>query len=288
MNRLLPEIKEFVNPLELIERPPSTPTGRDVQICVDWYHDLTYTIMCSFLILLGAATLVFLAYLVYHIISKLRGNEKNVQMNNFGIALAVLGLVNYSIIFMDTLHWAFYEGKHDSWVSKHEVGFYWIIWLAESSGILYHWFFNLRYVKSTFRMPLLQKGAEFFSEMLERILEQREEQHVVFTAQELEDHSTEMAELKKRQVRQETWADVIQGVFLLLVAVSAYTSVYVDYQKTLIYFQLMMSFLLNLTMLIAVVVMRFVIKRMPNLLPNENVIIVHVILYTASTTLWIF
>jgi len=35
--------------------------------------------------------------------------------------------------------------------------------------------------------------------MLNRIIEQREEQHAVFTPQELETHTSEMAELKKRQ-----------------------------------------------------------------------------------------
>jgi len=49
-----------------------------------------------------------------------------------------------------------------------------------------------------------------------------------------------------------------------------------------------MFLLINITMLIAVVVMRFVIKRMPNLLPNENLVIIHVLLFTAQTSLWIF
>ena len=48
-----------------------------------------------------------------------------------------------------------------------------------------------------------------------------------------------------------------------------------------------MFLLLNATMLIAVVVMRFVIKRTPNLLPNENLVIVHVLLFTATTVGWI-
>jgi len=65
--------------------------------------------------------------------------------------------------------------------------------------------------------------------MLQRILEQREDQNIVFTAEELEDHDTEMAELKKKQVCQERWAKGIEGVFLLLVAGSAYTYVHVSY-----------------------------------------------------------
>jgi len=48
-----------------------------------------------------------------------------------------------------------------------------------------------------------------------------------------------------------------------------------------------MFLLLNIAMLIAVVVMRFYIKRMPNLLVNENLVVVHVLLFTAVTALWI-
>jgi len=141
----------------------------------------------------------------------------------------------------------------------------------------------MRYVKSTFRLPLLKKSAEFFNKMLQRILESREEQFVVFTAHELEDHSTGMAKLKKRQVRQERCANAIGGVFLLLVAMSAYTYVYLDEIKTTTFFFLPMFLLLNITMLIAVLVTRFMIKRTPNLLLNENLVIVHVLLFTATT-----
>jgi len=74
-----------------------------------------------------------------------------------------------------------------------------MFWFSDTSSLLYNWFFNLRYVKSTFRLPILQKSAEFLSEMLNRIIEQREEQLVVISLQELENHTSEMAELKKRQ-----------------------------------------------------------------------------------------
>jgi len=66
-----------------------------------------------------------------------------------------------------------------------------------------------------------------------------------------------------------------------------YSSVHVDLNKTINFFFIPMFLLLNATMLIAVVVMRFLIKRTPNLLPNENLVIVHVLLFTATTSLWI-
>jgi len=47
----------------------------------------------------GAALLVFVTYVLYHLISKFRGNEKNVKMNNYGVSLAVLGVAYYSVSF---------------------------------------------------------------------------------------------------------------------------------------------------------------------------------------------
>ena len=237
--------------------------------------------------LLGVGTFTCLTYITYHTISKLRGNEKNVQMNNFGISLAVLGFVSFSIPFFKYVFGHYRPGKHNRWIRNHYTYYYWIYWSSNISSLLFHWIFNLRYVKSTFRLPLLRKSAEFFNEMLERIFEHREEQFVVFTASELEDHSIEMAKLKKRQVRQERCANAIEGVFLLLVAMSAYTYVYLSDSKTTNFFFLPMFGLLNITMLIAVMVTRFMIKRTPNLLLNENLVIIHVLLFTATTAVLI-
>jgi len=41
-----------------------------------------------------------------------------------------------------------------------------------------------------------QKSAEFHSEKLDKILNQREEQDVIFSPKKLEDHEREMVELK--------------------------------------------------------------------------------------------
>jgi len=40
-------------------------------------------------------------------------------------------------------------------------------------------------------------------------------------------------------------------------------------------------------MLYSVVKMRFAIKSMPNLFPNENLVVIHVLLFTAVSALWI-
>jgi len=38
-------------------------------------------------------------YFIYHVISKIRGNEKNAKLNTFGITLSLKGLVNFSVYF---------------------------------------------------------------------------------------------------------------------------------------------------------------------------------------------
>ena len=48
-----------------------------------------------------------------------------------------------------------------------------------------------------------------------------------------------------------------------------------------------MFFLLNGVMLYSVIKTRFAIKSMPNLFPNENLVLVHVLLFTVVTILWI-
>jgi len=48
-----------------------------------------------------------------------------------------------------------------------------------------------------------------------------------------------------------------------------------------------MFLLLNGVMLYAVAKMRFAIKSMPNLFPNENLVLVHVLLFTAVSTMWV-
>jgi len=286
MHRVYLEFEELTCLSELILRSDVT-TDTEVDSALRWYYEHRDTILTCVVALYGIATLIFLTYVVYHVISKLRGNETNVQMNNYGIALAVLGLVHCSFSFTDRLNYPFVNDKYRKWNNNHEELYIWLYWTSDTSYLLYHWFFNLRYVKSTFRLPVLQESAKFFNEMLERILEQREEQKVVLSPKELEDHSIKMAKLKKRQVCQERWADVIGGVFLLLVAVSAFTYVHVSPSETKLYFFMSMYLLIYLSILIAVVVMNLVIKKMTGLLHDENLVLVHVLLFTVMVLLWI-
>jgi len=92
-------------------------------------------------------------------------------MNNFGVVLAVLGLWVCAINAIDLLAYNVIEDKERNWRNNHSTLFLWIYWSVDSAYQLYHWFFNWRYVKSTFRLPVLEKSAEFHNHMLDRILE---------------------------------------------------------------------------------------------------------------------
>ena len=168
------ESKEIFYPVELIEIH-GTPPDEEFAYDLGQYRELKDERFTIFTWVSGLAFLIFLMYLIYHLISKLRGNEKNVQLNNFGIGLALLMLVNYSISFIDVGSNTLAHDKNISWYHKHETLFLWIIWSADSSSFLYHWLFNWRYVKSTFRLPVLKKGAEFHNKKLDRIIKQRED-----------------------------------------------------------------------------------------------------------------
>jgi len=220
-------------------------------------------------------------------ISKCRGSEKNAHMNNYGIALAVLGLVFYTVGFADWISFLFCDKKHQIWFDNHEKPYWFIWWTGNTCYLLFHWLFNWRYVKSTFRLPVLQEIAVFHNEMLKRIVMQREDQNVLITSEELKKHTDKISVLKKRQAVQEKWSKIIEICFFILLAVSSYFYVFKSSNKTETYFYVPTFLLLNLIMLVAVILMRFMIKKMPNLFPKENLVIVHVLLFTAVTSLWI-
>jgi len=211
--------------VQLIEHRGTT-AYEDFEYALGPYLELKDDLYETIAIMDFIALQIFLSYVIYHLISKMRGNEKNLKMNNFGIGVAVLGLWFMIINVVEYSAYSVNPVKYYNWTRNHRTLYLWIWWSADSAYHLYHWLFNWRYVKSTFRLPVLEKSAEFHNKMLDRIFKQREEQHVLFSPQELEDHSREMAILKKRQGRQETWSSVIEILFLLLVIASSYPYVY--------------------------------------------------------------
>ena len=155
------------------------PTEEEVKSAFRWRYEFVLQEDMNMTELYGVALVVFLAHVIYHTISKLRGNEKNDSMNNFGIGLALIGLVNCIVGFADLMIW-FLKGKVwvRKWLGKHEIAYLTIWWCADSLQFLFHWIFSWRYIKSTAKLPLLQKCAEFHSYILEKIFMQREDQDI--------------------------------------------------------------------------------------------------------------
>jgi len=112
---------------------------------------------------------------VYHVISKVRGNEKNPMMNTYGITLALMMLFSYAGFFAFRASRLFIYARFVRWQSKHHILYEWVYSLCNSTYLLVHWLFNGRYLKSTFRLPLLKKKAEFYCDDLAREVTNREE-----------------------------------------------------------------------------------------------------------------
>jgi len=94
------ESKEIFYPVEMIEIR-GTPPDEEFADDLGQYRELSDKEDKITTWLFGLASLIFLMYLIYHVISKIRGNEKNVQLNNFGIGLSLVMLVYFSIWFID-------------------------------------------------------------------------------------------------------------------------------------------------------------------------------------------
>ena len=91
---------EVMCPTEFIEtHGPSLE--EEQQIVYDSYYELKDDVLSTFNVEEGVALLVIYTYVIYHLISKLRGNEKNAHMNNLGVFLALLVFVYYSVNFTD-------------------------------------------------------------------------------------------------------------------------------------------------------------------------------------------
>jgi len=97
---------------------------------------------------------------------------------------------------------------------------------------------------------------------------QRESQEVLVTKEEKDEQKKKMEDIQKQQEKQNRWFYWIQVVFYLMLATSTVTYVKVSYIKTVNYFFVPAFFALNLTMMIAVSVMYFLIQDASSLFPN--------------------
>ena len=75
---------EFSFPVEFIEiRGPGF--AEEKQIILGPYLELKDNVYLTETVLYGAALFILWTYVIYHVISKVRGNEKNGPMNNYGL-----------------------------------------------------------------------------------------------------------------------------------------------------------------------------------------------------------
>jgi len=80
---------ETLRPTEFIEiNGPSLEEANN--IIWDSYFELKNDVYSTINIEDSVVLLIVYTYVIYHLISKLRGNERNVHMNTFGVVLALL------------------------------------------------------------------------------------------------------------------------------------------------------------------------------------------------------
>lgn len=66
--------------------------------------------------------------------------------------------------------------------------FNFIYWVSDSVMLLLHWLFNMRYVFSTFTLDIQIEQTRIYCEMVHKAVSQRQEQAVIFSAEELSDN----------------------------------------------------------------------------------------------------
>jgi len=103
----------------------------------------------------GSVAFACWVYFIYHVISKIRGTEKNARLNTYGITLAFLGLISVGFWFSDELSFIYANEFRDKYHDNHLKLYNWCWSVSDNAYLLLHWSFNWRYIKSTFRLPLL-------------------------------------------------------------------------------------------------------------------------------------
>ena len=124
MHRAYLEVDELKRPIELASN--SGVTDKEAQDALKWYFELSNTVYTWDVSEVGGAVLISLMYVTYRLISKLRGNERNVSLNTYGIMLAMLEFVNYSVTFTDFATLFLVYDKSTKWFNNHQTLYRWI------------------------------------------------------------------------------------------------------------------------------------------------------------------
>ena len=175
---------------------------------------------------LGVGFLVFLFFFTYHVISKIRGNEKNTKMNNQAIMLCSLGLFYYSVRFSDWATYIFAYKQSSGWIRSHHTKYTWIRWASITSYLLFHALFTLSYLRTTLKLPRLIEITNVYSEILEKVPERASKQLPLATPSEIAETQKKIQKNKKRLLCQEKCLNGITAILVIAAVALSYPYVY--------------------------------------------------------------
>jgi len=98
-----------------------------------------------------------------------------------------------------------------------------------------------------------------------------------------------MEGIRAKILSQEGWFWALEVFFYLLVVASGVIWAFMEVRapKFTNYFSCPVFLVLNVAMICSVIRMRFLVKRHPDMFPDEQLALVHLALFTLTTTLWI-
>jgi len=141
------------------------------------------------------------------------------------------------------------------------------------------------------RLPYLRNNADYYRDAIEKIVttrEEREEQYIIVSPEELKVIEESETGIKTQKRCQQRWFNILEAMYFLVVAVSAYTDAYVTYRKEEdLCFNLPMFLTPNTVMIYAILRIRFIIQCSPETFPSERMIMLHVFIFTTVTSLWV-
>ena len=192
-----PTAIDFLHPHSFIEEEPGSSPSQNLEEGLPEYFKrkkMSYTWKAA---VFGASFLVFLFFITYHVISKIRRNEKNTNMNNQAILLSFLGLYSYAILFVDWVAFVWFNEKATILRRSHWEKYLFTWWTASASLLLFHTCFTVNYVRTTLKLPPLIEITKVYNEILEKIPEREFKQQPLTTPQELEDTQKKIEKTKR-------------------------------------------------------------------------------------------
>jgi len=113
LDKTLLEVRQLLAvTLPIDFRHGSEITAKELDMEREYSAEVEQTAYTLQVVGLGTASMCCSTYVIYHLISKYRGNEKNRELNNWGMMLAFLLLIDYGVWFTDSLTYLQIRGKN--------------------------------------------------------------------------------------------------------------------------------------------------------------------------------